>query len=78
MSLFVYLGSGLVFFDRKNATFELTFTNTNSKGYCDETFFKFSFWSFSSVYISLGLLIVVGLVALSINDFAKKAKVKVF
>ena len=77
--LYFILGSGLVYFaPERNATFALTFTNTSSNGYCDEAFFKFSFWSFSSVYISLGLLILVGLVSFSCSEYENDVKVKVY
>ena len=79
-SLFLYLGSSLVYSapyldSKNNATFALTFTNTSSNAYCDETFFEFSYWSFSSVYISLGLLILVKLVSDSCNTFENSVKI---
>ena len=63
----------------------LTFTNSSSSGYCNETFYSFSFWTFTSIYIILGaiiiILIIIGLCSLfweSFNKFEKSIKVILF
>lgn len=63
----------------------LTFTDSSSNGYCNETFFSFSFWTFTSIYILIGaiifLLIIKGFWRLffkSLGEFEKSIKVIIF
>lgn len=70
------LGNILVFqttYIPNTTNITLRFTNSSSSGYCNETFYSFSFWTFTSICIILGaiiiILIIIGLCRLFWESF---------